>query len=99
MYAAVLDAILLLITVLVGFFRYSSKVKALSNALKRPVGKQLQPMNLQLKLYKMLIYVLEERLRMAIGAILTISSFKSFMKQNQMILTLPKKTRKATQFQ
>ena len=32
-YAAVLDAILLLITVLVGFFRYSSKVKALSNAL------------------------------------------------------------------
>lgn len=33
-YAAVLDAILLLITVLVGFFRYSSKVKALSNALK-----------------------------------------------------------------
>lgn len=36
-YAAVLDAILLLITVLVGFFRYSSKVKALSNALKRPV--------------------------------------------------------------
>ena len=34
-YAAVLDAILLLITVLVGFFRYSSKVKALSNALKR----------------------------------------------------------------
>ena len=28
-YAAVLDAILLLITVLVGFFRYSSKVKAL----------------------------------------------------------------------
>lgn len=36
---------------------------------------------------------------MAIGAILTISSFKSFMKQNQMILTLPKKTRKATQFQ
>ena len=36
---------------------------------------------------------------MAIGAILTISSFKSFMKHNQMILTLPKKTRKATQFQ
>lgn len=36
-YAAVLDAILLLITVLVGFFRYSSKVKALSNALERPV--------------------------------------------------------------
>ena len=39
-YAAVLDAILLLITVLVGFFRYSSKVKALSNALKRPVEEQ-----------------------------------------------------------
>ena len=36
-YAAVLDAILLLIIVLVGFFRYSSKVKALSNALERPV--------------------------------------------------------------
>lgn len=34
-YAAVLDAILLLITVLVGFFRYSSKVKALSNAFVR----------------------------------------------------------------
>ena len=34
-YAAVLDAILLLITVLVGFFRCSSKVKALSNALMR----------------------------------------------------------------
>ncbi len=42
-YAAVLDAILLLITVLVGFFRYSSKVKALSNALKRPVEEQAQP--------------------------------------------------------
>lgn len=41
-YAAVLDAILLLITVLVGFFRYSSKVKALSNALKRPVEEQSQ---------------------------------------------------------
>ena len=41
-YAAVLDAIFLLITVLVGFFRYSSKVKALSNALKRPVGEQAQ---------------------------------------------------------
>lgn len=41
-YAAVLDAILLLITVLVGFFRYSSKVKALSNALKRPVEEQAQ---------------------------------------------------------
>lgn len=41
-YAAVLDAILLLITVLVGFFRYSSKVKALSNALERPVGEQAQ---------------------------------------------------------
>lgn len=39
-YAAVLDAILLLIIVLVGFFRYSSKVKALSNALKRPVEEQ-----------------------------------------------------------
>ena len=41
-YAAVLDAILLLIIVLVGFFRYSSKVKALSNALKRPVDEQAQ---------------------------------------------------------
>lgn len=41
-YAAVIDAILLLITVLVGFFRYSSKVKALSNALKRPVEEQAQ---------------------------------------------------------
>lgn len=41
-YAAVIDAIFLLITVLVGFFRYSSKVKALSNALKRPVGEQAQ---------------------------------------------------------
>lgn len=41
-YAAVLDAILLLITVLVGFFRYSSKVEALSNALKRPVEEQAQ---------------------------------------------------------
>lgn len=41
-YAAVLDAILLLITVLVGFFRYSSKVKALSNALNRPVEEQAQ---------------------------------------------------------
>ena len=41
-YAAVLDAIILLITVLVGFFRYSSKVKALSNALKRPVEEQAQ---------------------------------------------------------
>lgn len=41
-YAVVLDAILLLITVLVGFFRYSSKVKALSNALKRPVEEQAQ---------------------------------------------------------
>lgn len=39
-YAAVLDAILLLITALIGFFRYSSKVKALSNALKRPVEEQ-----------------------------------------------------------
>lgn len=41
-YAAVLDAILLLITVLVGFFRYSSKVKDLSNALERPVEEQAQ---------------------------------------------------------
>lgn len=41
-YAAVLDAILLLITVLVGFFRYSSNVKALSNALNRPVEEQAQ---------------------------------------------------------
>lgn len=41
-YEAVLDAIMLLITVLVGFFRYSSKVKALSNALKRPVEEQAQ---------------------------------------------------------
>ncbi|HCF16001.1 MAG TPA: sensor histidine kinase [Eubacterium sp.] len=41
-YAAVLDAIMLLITVLVGFFRYRSKVKALSNALKRPVEEQAQ---------------------------------------------------------
>ena len=41
-YAAVLDAILFLITVLVGFFRYSSKVKALSNALERPVEEQAQ---------------------------------------------------------
>lgn len=41
-YAAVLDAILLLITVLVGFFRYSSKVKALSNALKSPLEEQAQ---------------------------------------------------------
>lgn len=41
-YAAVLDAILLLITVFVGFFRYSSKVKALSNALKLPVEEQAQ---------------------------------------------------------
>lgn len=41
-YVAVLDAILLLITVLVGFFRYSSKVKALSDALKRPVEEQAQ---------------------------------------------------------
>ena len=41
-YAAVLDAILLLITVFVGYLRYSSKVKALSNALKRPVEEQAQ---------------------------------------------------------
>ena len=36
---------------------------------------------------------------MAIGAILTILSFRSFMKKKQMILTLQKKTRKATQSQ
>ena len=41
-YAAVLDAILLLITVFVGYLRYSSKVKALSNALNRPVEEQAQ---------------------------------------------------------
>lgn len=41
-YAAVLDVILLLITVLVGYLRYRSKVKALSNALKRPVEEQAQ---------------------------------------------------------
>lgn len=41
-YAAVLDAILLLITVFVGYLRYSSKVKVLSNALKRPVEEQAQ---------------------------------------------------------
>ena len=41
-YAAVLDAILLLITVFVGYLRYRSKVKALSNALKRPVEEQAQ---------------------------------------------------------
>lgn len=41
-YAAVLDAILLLITVFVGYLRYSIKVKALSNALKRPVEEQAQ---------------------------------------------------------
>lgn len=41
-YAAVLDAMIIIITVLVGFFRYSSKVKALSNALKRPVEEQAQ---------------------------------------------------------
>lgn len=41
-YAAVLDAILLLTTVLAGFLRYSSKVKALSNALKSPVEEQAQ---------------------------------------------------------
>lgn len=39
-YAVVLDAILFLITVLAGFLRYCSKVKALSNALKRPVEEQ-----------------------------------------------------------
>ena len=33
-YAAVLDAILLLITVLVGFFRYSSKVKSSKQCFK-----------------------------------------------------------------
>lgn len=41
-YAAVLDAILLLITVFVGYLRYSIKVKALSNALERPVEEQAQ---------------------------------------------------------
>ena len=41
-YAAVLDAILLLITVFVGYLRYSIKVKVLSNALKRPVEEQAQ---------------------------------------------------------
>ena len=41
-YAAVLDAIVLLITVFVGYLRYRSKVKALSNALNRPVEEQAQ---------------------------------------------------------
>lgn len=41
-YAAVLDAILLLITVFVGYLRYSIKVKVLSNALKRPVEEKAQ---------------------------------------------------------
>lgn len=41
-YAVVLDAILFLITVLAGFLRYCSKVKALCNALKRPVEEQAQ---------------------------------------------------------
>ena len=36
-YAAVLDAMIIIITVLAGFLEYSSKVKALSNALERPV--------------------------------------------------------------
>lgn len=47
-YAAVLDAILLLITVFVGYLRYSSKVKALSNALNRPVEEQAQLLNRQM---------------------------------------------------
>lgn len=41
-YAVVLDAILFLITVLAGFLRYCSKVKALCNALNRPVEEQAQ---------------------------------------------------------
>ena len=41
-YAAVLDAMIIIITVLAGFLGYSSKVKALSNALKRPVEEQAQ---------------------------------------------------------
>ena len=42
MYAAVLDAMIIIITVLAGFLGYSSKVKALSNALERPVEEQAQ---------------------------------------------------------
>lgn len=41
-YAAVLDAMIIIITVLAGFLGYSSKVKALSNALERPVEEQAQ---------------------------------------------------------
>lgn len=41
-YAAVPDAMIIIITVLAGFLGYSSKVKALSNALKRPVEEQAQ---------------------------------------------------------
>ena len=41
-YAVVLDAILFLITVLAGFLRYCSKVKALCNALNCPVEEQAQ---------------------------------------------------------
>lgn len=41
-YAAVLDAMIIIITVLAGFLGYSSKVKALSNALKCPVEEQAQ---------------------------------------------------------
>lgn len=41
-YAAVLDAMIIIITVLAGFLEYSSKVKALSNALERPVEEQAQ---------------------------------------------------------
>lgn len=41
-YAAVLDAMIIIITVLAGFWGYSSKVKALSNALERPVEEQAQ---------------------------------------------------------
>lgn len=41
-YAAVLDAMIIIITVLAGFLGYSSKVKALSNALERLVEEQAQ---------------------------------------------------------
>ena len=41
-YAAVLDAMIIIITVLADFLGYSSKVKALSNALERPVEEQAQ---------------------------------------------------------
>lgn len=41
-YAAVLDAMIIIITVLAGFLGYSSKVKALSNALERPVEEPAQ---------------------------------------------------------